>query len=355
MILFIVIIVIIIAYLNTEHYKFLFAAPPKSCPTGFRKQGNNCVPNTSFIQNGLKYVTKNPQKKVPDAYKPLVDSGYLKKQGNTWTSNPTPGGKPPAYNNTGGRGGNQKPPGGGGSGNQKPPGGGGQKPPDGRGQKPPGGRGGNSILPSAPQQQKPTSCRFGGRDVKNCLLQYYNGDQNFIVTNDGKTLQARINPSSYDGSKDDKSKNRNRNEIALRNVVQKDGQTISFNFTAQGAQNMDKNKSAIFFQLKPEGHGGNDAQIRLGVRSDGTIGYGLFGGEIKSTGVQASNNNNIQIKADGGSGYLYINGQQVKANNGEPVSFSLGAANSTQIKFGLEAVPGQINGDVYGIYNNISF
>ena len=278
MILFIIIIVIIIGYLNTKHYTFLFAPPsPKNCPTGFVKSGSKCVPSAAPAN---------------------CPSGQVKDKNGKCVKN---------------------------------------------------------VLPHAPQQQKPTSCRFGGKDVKNCLLQYYSGEQNFIVTNDGKNLQARINPSSYDGSKNDKSKNRNRNEIALRNVVKKDGQTISFNFSAQGAQNMDKNKSAVFFQLKPQGHGGNDAQIRLGIKSDGTIGYGLFGGNIQSTGIQANQNNNIQIKTDNGRGYLYINGKQIKRKDGEPVSFSLGAADDTQIKFGLEAVPGQINGDVYGIYNNIRF
>jgi hypothetical protein len=385
MILLVILLTIVIALLNSKTFTFLFApkkpTQQKSCPTGFKAQGNSCVPNASFVQNGLKYVSQNPTKKIPDAYKPLVDQGYLAKKNNTWTSNPTPTGKPPV--NTGGGGSSSttrcaanqflqngkcvaKPSGntgGGTSGNStrcganqvlqngkcvtKPQGGGG-----GGGMSSGGGK---PILPSAPQQQKPTSCTFGGKTVKNCLLQYYNGDDNFRVTDNGKRLEAKINPSSYDGSKDDKTKNRNRNEIALRDVVQKDGQTISFDFRASGNQNIDKNKSAIFFQLKPEGYGGNDAQIRLAVKDDGTIAYGLYGGDTISTGVKADKNNNIQIRTDNGRGFLYINGQPVKTNKGDPMSFSLGSASSTQIKFGLEAVPDQITGDIYGTYDNISF
>lgn len=374
MILLVIVLVIIIAILNSNRNKFLFA-PPKKCPNGYRAQGNACVPTTSLIQNGLNYVKKNPTKKIPDAYKPLVDGGYLRNKDGKWTSNPTPGGKPPAIKNTspqcksgqvlsGGKCVN-KPQGGGGSGS----GSGGCK----QGQVLKGGKcvnvpnnsgggggasqnnkGGKSTYPSAPQQQKPTQCKFGGQNVKNCLLQYYDGDKNFIVTNDGKTLKARINPSSYDGSKSDKSKYRNRNEIALRDVLKKNGQTISFDFVANGQQNVDKNKSALFFQLKPEGGGGNDALIRLGIR-DGKISYGIHGNDTVPTDIPANQTNNIQIKAKDGRGYLYINGQQIKNKGGEPISFSLGAADSTQIKFGLEAVPGQISGDVTGTYDNIQF
>ena len=96
----IVIISIGLWYFTTSEYLYL-NAPPKSCPIGHRIQGNKCVPNATLIQNGLNYVTKNPQKKVPDAYKPLVDGGYLKKQGSQWTSNYSPSGQPPAFNNTG--------------------------------------------------------------------------------------------------------------------------------------------------------------------------------------------------------------------------------------------------------------
>lgn len=381
MILLVILLTIVVALLNSKTFTFLFApkkptqpAKPKSCPTGFKAQGNSCVPSASFVQNGLKYVSQNPTKKIPDAYKPLVEQGYLSKNKDKWTSNPTPNGKPPV--NTGGSTSSNKcsanqvlqngkcvTKGGGGSGggtsgnkcfaNQvlqngkcvnKSQGGG------------TSGGGGKPILPSAPQQQKPMSCTFGGKTIKSCLLQYYDGDSNFRVTNDGKRLEARINKSSYDGSKDDKSKKRNRNEIALRDSVRPNGQTISFDFSATGHNNIEKNKSAIFFQLKPEGYGGNDSQLRLAVKDDGTIAYGLHGGNTVSTGIQASQNNNIQIKTNDGRGFLYINGQQVKKNNGEPVSFSLGG-NSTQIKFGLEAVPDQLDGkgDITGVYNNIGF
>lgn len=76
---------------------------PKSCPKGYKNQGNSCVPSTTMVQHGLNYLEKNPTKKIPDAYKPLVENGYLQKKGNEWTSNPNPSGKPPAYiNNQGG-------------------------------------------------------------------------------------------------------------------------------------------------------------------------------------------------------------------------------------------------------------
>ena len=328
--------------MNINNDNFLFANP-KPCPNGFKNVGGKCTPSTSIVQNGLQFLTSHPKiskDKIPKVYQPLVQQGYLTNKNGKWTSNPSPSGQPPIVIPQQ----QPKPP--------KPPkpsnnGGGGQV------QNPPSGsQGVKSTYPSAPQQQKPTTCQFGGQNVKKCLLQYYNGDQNFIVSNNGTRLQARINQSSYDGSKSDKSQNRLRNEIALQNILQKDGQNVSFDFSASGTQNIDKTKSAIFFQIKPTGGGGNDALIRLGVR-DGKIAYGIGGGNMIPINIPAGQRNNIQFKMNSGRAYLYINGKQVNNSSGSPISVSLGNPNDSQLKFGLEGVPEQINGDIVGSYDNI--
>lgn len=208
-------------------------------------------------------------------------------------------------------------------------------------------------LPKAPDPSKPTTFQFGGRTVTG-LLQYRNGPKNFRVSNGGKTLQASINPSSYDGSKKGNTQRRLRNEVAIRNEVKKTGQTIGFNFRAQGVNNMNKNKSTIFFQLKPQGSGGNDSLIRLGIKN-GFISYGIHGNDTVATNIPASQKNAIQVTSKNGRGYLNINGKPITNKAGKPVSFSLGAANSTQIKFGLEGINDAVHGEVQGSYDNISF
>jgi hypothetical protein len=210
-----------------------------------------------------------------------------------------------------------------------------------------------SQFPPAPNPTKPVSFKIGGKTVIG-LLQYKNGPQNFRVGNDGRSLQASINPSSYDGSKKGKSQHRLRNEVAIRNEVKKTGQTIGFNFRAQGVNNLNKNKSAIFFQLKPQGGGGNDSLVRLGIKN-GFISYGLHGNDTIATNIPASQKNAIQITSKNGRGYLNINGTPITNKAGEPISFSLGAANSTQIKFGLEGLNNAVHGEVQGSYDNISF
>jgi hypothetical protein len=79
-------------------------APPKSCPTGYKAQGNDCIPNVSLIQSGLKFIAKNPnvsKDKIPKIYQPLVQGGYLTDRYGKWTSNYNPSGQPAAFNNTG--------------------------------------------------------------------------------------------------------------------------------------------------------------------------------------------------------------------------------------------------------------
>lgn len=208
-------------------------------------------------------------------------------------------------------------------------------------------------FPNAPNPKKPTSFQFGGRTVTG-LQQYKNGSKNFRVSNNGKSLQASINPSSFDGSKEGNSQRRLRNEVAIRNEVKRTGQTISFNFRAQGVNNLNQNKSALFFQLKPQGFGGNDSLIRLGIKN-GFISYGLHGNDTVSTNIPASQKNAIQVISKDGRGYLNINGKPITNKNGEPISFSLGAANSTQIKFGLEGLKNAVHGELQGSYDNISF
>lgn len=208
-------------------------------------------------------------------------------------------------------------------------------------------------FPAAPNPSKPTTFQFGGRTVVG-LQQYKNGPQNFRVGNGGRSLRASINPSSYDGSKPGNTQQRLRNEVAIRNELKKNGQTIGFNFRAQGVNNLNKNKSAIFFQLKPQGSGGNDALIRLGIKN-GFISYGIHGNDTVATNIPASQKNAIQVTSKDGRGYLNINGKPITNKAGKPISFSLGAANSTQIKFGLEGLKEAVHGEVQGSYDNISF
>lgn len=211
----------------------------------------------------------------------------------------------------------------------------------------------SQSFPKAPNPSKPAKFQFGGRTVTG-MQQYKNGPQNFIVSNGGRTLQASINPSSFDGSKPGNSRSRLRNEVAIRDELKKNGQTISFNFRAQGVDNLSKNKSAIFFQLKPQGGGGNDSLIRLGIKN-GFISYGIHGNDTVATNIPASKKNAIQVTSKDGRGYLSINGKPITNKAGKPISFSLGAANSTQIKFGLEGLPSAVHGEIQGSYDNISF
>jgi outer membrane biosynthesis protein TonB len=347
-IVIIITICILITFKNSNVFLFANPEPGPACPVGFKSQGGKCIPSSTMLKNGLTYLSKNPTKPVPVAYKPLITSGYLVKKSDKWTVDSRkpvrqvqPGPKP-APVKPGPKPAPVKPA------PVKP----GPKPVPKPG--PPVKSGGPSQLPSSPNQQKPTSCTFGGKQNKNCLLQYYNGNQNFQSSNNGTRLQASINPSSLDGSKNDGSQNRIRNEIAVRDVMKKDGQTISFNFSASGGNNVNKNKSAIFFQIKPQGTGNNDSLIRLGIKN-GMVSYGLHGNDTVPTNIPANQHNNIQIKANNGQGTVYINGQPVKDSKGQNVSFSLGAAANSQIKFGLEAVPGQIDGTITGSYDNISF
>ena len=99
------VIVVIIIWITTNNNYFLFAQKPQSKKTPK-------PPTWSKIQSGLKYLTHNPNKPVPNKYQKLVDAGYLTTKYGKWTSNPTPGGKPQAIG--------YKPPSGGG----KPPSGG---------------------------------------------------------------------------------------------------------------------------------------------------------------------------------------------------------------------------------------
>ena len=67
-------------------------------------------PTTSRLQNAINFFKKYPDRVTnpPDAYKGLIEAGYIKKTGNNWTVNTSPAGKPPARilgGSTGGSGG----------------------------------------------------------------------------------------------------------------------------------------------------------------------------------------------------------------------------------------------------------
>ena len=57
-------------------------------------------PTPTLLQHGISYLNKNPAKKVPDAYKPLISSGYITKSGTSWK--PTSKGKGVTSGNSGG-------------------------------------------------------------------------------------------------------------------------------------------------------------------------------------------------------------------------------------------------------------
>ena len=127
--IFIIIIVNLLLLVLTWNGNYFNAAKPKpqatsgSCPSGQTRIGNKCVkvqnekppaassgskppttssggkpPTTSRLQNAADFFKKHPERvnNPPDAYKGLIQSGYLQKNGNNWTINTNPSGQPPA-------------------------------------------------------------------------------------------------------------------------------------------------------------------------------------------------------------------------------------------------------------------
>ena len=170
------------------------------------------------------------------------------------------------------------------------------------------------------------------------------------VSSDGTKITSSINPKTPDGSKKN-STARNRNEIALKARLNK-LQNISFNFSASGEDKIKQNSTGIFFQFKPQGEGGSNG-LRFGIR-DGKLALGLpyktpkiikdkNGKEIDMTGDKK-----FDIKINGSKSTLFVDGKEVTTfDNPRPDK-------EINVKFGLEAVPGTLNGTYSATYNNIS-
>ena len=284
---------------NTFHY----AAKPAKAPT--RNQLNNAL---SKLNSGQK---------KPSTYQSLINKNYLYQKGGKWYSRNKPAGQPPVR--------------GGGKPNQ-----GGGKPSKGL------------ISNPNPNPKKKVEVSVGGV-TSPALLQWKNGG--LQVSNDGKNINVSINPNSQDGSKL-QGTYRNRNEIALVNNLNK-LKTVSFNFSAKNTDNIKQHSTGIFFQLKPTGKGGNNAFIRLGIR-DGKIAVGYPNKtpqilkDSSGNTINANGNNKFEFKLNGNSSQLYINGKPVTDFKLPPSK-----ADSTNIKFGLEAVPGTLNDAISGSYQNI--
>jgi hypothetical protein len=202
-----------------------------------------------------------------------------------------------------------------------------------------------------PNADRIDNVNIGGYTTQ-ALLQWNNGA--LQVSQNGTSISSSINPQSTDGSKEEYSKKRHRNEIAL--VVPKkevrDLETISFQFRANGTDNIKQHSAGIFFQLKPSGKGGGNA-YRLGIR-DGQLAIGLPYGTAKivkdSSGkpIDMNASHKFDVKFDGkGGGTVYVDGKPVKPEIKMPNT-------ETNIKFGLEGLPGTIKGGtVSGQYDNI--
>jgi hypothetical protein len=202
-----------------------------------------------------------------------------------------------------------------------------------------------------PNTDKIDNVTIGGFTTQ-ALLQWNNGA--LQVSQNGTSISSSINPQSTDGSKEEYSKKRHRNEIAL--VVPKkevrDLETISFEFRANGTDNIKQHSTGIFFQLKPSGKGGGNA-YRLGIR-DGQLAIGLPYGTAQivkdSSGkpIDMDASHKFDVKFDGkGGGTVYVDGKPVKPKIKMPNT-------ETNIKFGLEGLPGTIKGGtVSGQYDNI--
>ena len=304
---------------------FQYAAKPSKAPT--RNQINNAL---SKLNSGQK---------KPSTYQSLINKNYLYQQGGKWYSRNQPSGQPAVKGNQ--QQGRQQ------QGNQQQ--GRQQQGNQQQGNQQQGSRQGRQQLSNPnPNPKKKVEVSVGGI-TSPALLQWKKGG--LQVSNNGKNIDASINPNSQDGSKL-QGTYRNRNEIALVNNLNKLN-NISFNFSAKNTDNIKQHSTGIFFQLKPTGEGGNNAFIRLGIR-DGkiAIGYPNKTPQIlkDSSGntFNANGNNNFQFKLNGNSSQLYINGKPT-------VDFKLppSKAESTNIKFGLEAVPGTLNDAISGSYKNI--
>lgn len=204
---------------------------------------------------------------------------------------------------------------------------------------------------TSPLPNKPSLVNIGGKQVV-ALLQWNDGG--LRISQNGRVITSTIKPSSTDGSKVGKSTGRNRNEIAIKYMADK-VKGIDFKTALSGYENMKKNKSAIWFQIKPEGSSGdNNATIRLGVESDGriTIGrHGIKGKNNSSGGPMYTSLNakdykgkplNISVKLNqSGKNVILVNGKELTLDNGKVAEFEDPPKKST-IKFGAETVKGTL-------------
>ncbi len=289
------------------------------------------APTKELLAKALAAYTKNNKSGIVNkdsVYKDLVERGYLQFKDGKWKPNNKPVGQPAV-----------------GSGAQRP-------------SVPPSGGGSNKnpknpkevYAANPPNADKIDNVTIGGFTTQ-ALLQWNDGD--LQVSQNGTSISSSIDPQSTDGSNEGNSKKRHRNEIAL--VVPKkevrDLETISFDFRANGTDNIVQHSTGVFFQLKPSGKGGGNA-YRLGIR-DGQLAIGLPYGTAQivkdSSGkpIDMDKSHKFDVKFDGkGGGTVYVDGKPVKP----PIKM---ANTETNIKFGLEGLPGTIEGSVSGQYDNI--
>lgn len=328
--LFIIITLVSILILYNFDYiisKMYYTAPQKVPKKSTTVQK---APTRTLVDNALSSLNKknsngNPPKS--NIYNKLVNNEYIYYNGNDkrWYSK-NPVGKPPIIPN---------------------------KPKTGLAF---GGLFGQGQLPPNPDPSKPHPVTVGGKSVTNALLQFSPGG--LALHDGGKTLHASINPKSKDGSKKYDSTRRNRNEIALRGL--KDAKTISFNFSSKGSDNLAKKRAGIFFQIKPPGHSGNDAYIRLGVK-DGKLASGIGGADtVTLVGpggktYSGSDNNKIEVKMNDGKGALYINRDKVhQIGDARKRDINLPVNDSTNFKLGLESKPSSLGGEFSATYTDIN-
>ena len=106
-----VIINLILLYINIDTNYFYAVEPKKSTgssqePTKPTKPDTSKFsaaggyvkpPSKTLLQNAIKFFNRNPNRinNPPDAYAKLIDTGYIKKNGNSFTINSNPTGQPP--------------------------------------------------------------------------------------------------------------------------------------------------------------------------------------------------------------------------------------------------------------------
>ncbi len=193
-----------------------------------------------------------------------------------------------------------------------------------------------------PNPKKPVKLNIGGTINSPTLLQYTQGG--LQISPNGRNIYASIKPNTKDGSGN--NKDRQRNEIAIKDQFKNGKSNISFNLNLASKTNDTNNRIINAFQIKPQGTNSGAAYVQVGVKN-GKVAYTVNGKNSIPTNLPANTNTKVDIKMNNGQGTLYLNDKKI-------TSFNV-YSNNANVKFGLEGSGKKhVKDTVSATYNDIT-